>query len=64
MLSTYKEALEVNKMSNRLNDLKNDALDLYYTNPKKCSEMLKMILELDKDVEELSEDYNKLLKII
>lgn len=64
MTNTYREAAEVGEMAERLDNMKDTVLDHYHTNPKECETLLKAILELDKEVEELIGEYDELLKTL
>jgi hypothetical protein len=64
MTNAYTEAAEMGEMVDRLNSMKDAALDHYHTNPKECERILKAILELDKEVEELIGEYDELLNAL
>jgi hypothetical protein len=64
MTNTYQEAAEVGEMVDRLDNLKDIVLDHYQANPEECSVILKAILELDKEVEELIGEYDEVLKTL
>lgn len=64
MKNVYKEVEEVSSIITEIESMKDDILDNYKINPKKCKKLLKELLEIEEDVKSLEEDYNNLLKTL
>jgi predicted nucleic acid-binding Zn-ribbon protein len=56
----YDELLEIEEMKERNNDLKDEILDYYKKNPKECEELLIELSLIDKEIENLEEEFKKL----
>jgi predicted nucleic acid-binding Zn-ribbon protein len=59
-MNVSKELEEVGDMQFKLKGTVDSILDLYKKNPNKCKKLLIELSEIEKDLEELEEDFKKL----
>ena len=54
---------EVEEMESKVDSLVDNILDIYKSNPKECSDLLKEVIELKKDIVQLDKDATDLKTI-
>lgn len=59
-MNIYNELLEIEEMKQTNIDLKDKILDIYKNRPKECSKLLKELLNIDEDLENLEKDFKKI----
>jgi len=56
----YKQLLEVGILQDKLVTMNDDILDLYKINPEKCKTLLKELLKINMELQDLEKEFQKI----
>ena len=59
-MNLYKELSELEELKNKSKSQADEILDHYFTDPKKAKELMLEMLDIEKELEELEEEFKKL----
>jgi predicted nucleic acid-binding Zn-ribbon protein len=59
-MNLYKELSELEELKDKSKSQKDEILDHYFTDPKKAKELLIELNSIEKELEELEEEFKKL----
>jgi hypothetical protein len=59
-MNFYNELLELEELKEKSKIQKDDILDLYYKNPIKAKKLMLEVMSIDKELNELEEEFKKI----
>ena len=59
-MNLYEELVEIEELKEKSKIQKDDILDNYYVDPKKANALMMEVLDIEKELEELEEEFKKL----
>jgi predicted nucleic acid-binding Zn-ribbon protein len=59
-MNVYKELVEIDEMKEKNSDLKDKILDYYNNNPKECNSLLKELVSIDEELNDLEKTFKKI----
>lgn len=59
-MNLYEELVEIEELKEKSKIQKDDILDNYHVDPKKANALMMEVLDIEKELEELEEEFKKL----